>query len=163
MEFETIDDPVLTMPQLISASLADRNTIENWVRYGHLVPALDLPGRKRRFSIADLLRLDITFFLRSLEMSMDIAPEIAQLSVAAYAPQALAEAREVIEGRVDSLRALFRWQFSLMRMPDGELKVIKPGDVPVELGVDLVVPVGAIANGCYARLFNMVHPSELDD
>lgn len=164
MQFESFDDPVLTMPQVIRASSADRATVENWLRYKHVIPALNLPGRDRRFSLADLVRIDVIWLLRELfKLKVEVASEIAKHAVEAYAPRAMESARAIISEKIHPASAEYRWQFSMMRMPDGELRMVKPGDVPAELGVDLIVPVGLAASYCFQRLTKMNRPEGFDE
>lgn len=164
MQFDSFDDPILTMPQVIRASHADRVTIENWVRYKHVVAALDLPGRARRFSLADLVRIDVTWLLRELfKLPVDMASEVAKFAVDAYAPQAMADATGIIKGHKHPASSAYRWQFSMMRMPDGELRMVREGDVPADLGVDLIVPVGLAASYCFQRLSEMTRPQDFDE
>ena len=146
-------EPWLTMPQLLKASAADRVTLENWMRFGHVVPALDLPGKDRRFSLADLVRVEVIWTLREVfQLKVEVAAEIATRAVDEYSYRAIGDAKAVIFEDLAPGRSSYRSQFSLMRMPDGALRIVAAGDVPAELGVDLIVPVGLCANYCFSRL-----------
>lgn len=164
MHFESFDDPKLTMPQLIRASNADRVTVENWVRYRHLVPALDLPGRARRFSLADLVRCEVTWFMRELfQLKVEMAAQIARHAVEAYAHLAMDDFAAVMNGTYGDGGSNFRWSFALMRLPDGELRIVEPGDTPVDLGADLIVTVGRAAEMCFRRIEAWKRPTEIDE
>ncbi|ASP30798.1 hypothetical protein CHH26_11585 [Qipengyuania flava] len=164
MQIDTFDDPVLTMPQFIMASSADRVTVENWVRYRHLVPALDLPGRKRRFSLADLVRCEVTWLMRELfQLKVEMAAQIARHAVDAYSDLALDDFKAVMNGTYGVDGSNYRWSFALMRLPDGELRIVEPGQAPVDLGADLIVTVGRAAEMCFRRIEAWKRPEGFDE
>lgn len=143
---------LLTYPQLLEVALADRASITSWMRAGHLRPALDEDGRERRFSLRNLVEVDSLYHLRRVfNLQIGIASHLANAGLDQYAPQAMTEFCSIAQYRKKPGEAALRIQYTLIRTPDGELRLYEPGDAPSELGVDVIFPLGLTAALAFSR------------
>lgn len=138
MKIDDLDHPFLTFPDLIVLSQLDRVTIENWMRAGHVVPAQNEAGRNRRFSIADLLRIETINHLRTvLKMQIDMAAQLSAAAIDCYRERASEDAKAIAADRREASNA-DRYSFKVA--------------VPVAEGVTVVVPIGMIGSVAFGLL-----------
>lgn len=152
MEFASFDDPALTMPQLIAASWIDRATVENWIRYRHIIPALDLPGRARRFSLGDFVQVEVTRDLRHRHLPVNVAADMAKQAVEAYSERGFSDAKSVFDGGLTGDLEKYRHHFGVFHLSGGGLTVFESGDARVPDDVTYVNLVGMLAIKCFRRL-----------
>ena len=128
----------------------DRTSIENWMRAGTIIPALDLPGEDRRFSLENLLQIEILSRLRDrFKVQAGTAGFIAAEAVRDYLPRADRDLIEVWGGGAIGATD-YRPTYGLTRGDDGDLRAAQRGDIE-EDDVMIVIPVGLLARGLFAK------------
>lgn len=132
--------PFFSQADAADLTQADNDTIDNWVRYKHVVPSRI--GKRRMFSFLDLLRIEL-----GLTMARTFGAEIGPAMV--VATEAAKSCRDYIQTDWLDILSGTPWarlmtdrgdfHCTLMREADGSLRAFEPGDLEAD-SVMVVVP-----------------------
>jgi hypothetical protein len=154
--------PVFSQADAVSITQADNDTIDNWVRYKHVMPLR--AGKRRLFSFNDLLVIDLMHMLQKMfRAEIHVSRHIATSAAKSYLADVEGDRAAIgsgqnwaalIGGRGDA-------QIGLVRDSDGTLREHRPDDSPID-SVDIILPVRLIARRILAgvREWEVLHGSE---
>lgn len=138
--------PMFSQADAVALTQADNDTVDNWVRYKHVLPLR--VGNRRMFSFLDLLKIDLIHMLqRNFKAEIHVSAHIAGEAAKQYLDWIELD-REEIQRRPE------RWHsphpdrgdahISLARDKNGGLRAVERGDLEVD-SVMVVLPVRIIA------------------
>lgn len=138
--------PIFSQPDAVELTSADSATIDNWVRYKHIIPVRI--GNRRLFSFLDLLTIDVTHTLVKM-FRVDIASGsfVAMQAAKAYIDNLDADLADIRAGTPwhSPASGTYRTQVAFTRdETTGGLKTPGAGDTEAD-GIDVILPVQRIA------------------
>lgn len=90
--------PIFSQPDAVEMTNADAATIDNWVRYKHVLPVRI--GNRRLFSFLDLLIIDVTHMLvKTFRVDISSGSYVAKQAAKAYIPGLDADRADILGGR----------------------------------------------------------------
>lgn len=143
--------PMFGQPDAVGLTQADNDTIDNWVRYKHVVPVR--VGKRRMFSFVDLLIIDLIHMLqRNFRAEIHVSAHIAKDAAKQYF-DLIDEDRAAIQRGEAWHSPLSREDIhvSLTREDDGTLRAIGREDRN-EDSVMVVLPVRMIGRRLLCNL-----------
>jgi hypothetical protein len=137
--------PFFGQPDAVLLTQVDNDTLDNWVRYKHVLPVR--VGKRRMFSFLDLLRVDLMWMLaRTFRTEVGVAEHIAGKAAKNYLDGFDNDRADILNGVPwAALRGNDRGDFhyDLTRDVDGQLRATTPDDDPAA-SVMLVLPARLI-------------------
>lgn len=134
--------PYFGQSDAVSLTQADRDTLDNWIRYKHVTP--ERVGKRRMFTFMDLLIIDFTWMMaKTFKADIDVASQIGIEAAKSY--------RDWIDSDRDDIERGQSWSavshdndfhFTLTRDADG-LRAVRDGDMEID-SVMVVLPVRMI-------------------
>jgi len=89
--------PMFIQPDAVLLTQADNETLDNWVRYKHVVPSRI--GKRRMFSFLQLLVIDLTWTLtKTFKTELDVATYIAMDAAKSYADRVHVDREDILAG-----------------------------------------------------------------
>jgi hypothetical protein len=146
-------EAVFSQPDAVELTQADNDTIDNWVRYKHIVP--HRIGKRRMFSFLQLLLIDLTWTLtRTFKTELDVATHIAFEAAKGYGDTVHADRAEILAGADWGAVVSDRGDATFSLTRDASTKLLRPTD-RADLGADdvmIVVPVRLIGRRLLAAM-----------
>lgn len=147
------DQPIFSRDQALMMIRADANTLDNWLRHGHVVPAGE-KGR-RLFSPNHLIQAEVIYSLaNTFRVPPAIGKVIADDAIAEYRSFADVDILDIWSGadfNVIPNGEGERTTLSLVRGENGDLRAWLPGDRP-ESEITLVLPTRHLARSVFAKM-----------
>lgn len=143
--------PMFGQPDAVELTQADNDTIDNWVRYKHVIPVR--VGKRRMFSFQDLLTIDLIHMLqRNFRAEIHVSAHIAKDAAKQYLDLIEDDREDIQRGRAwHSPMRREDTHVSLTRDQDGTLRAVERGDRN-EDSVMVVLPVRLIGRRLLANV-----------
>jgi hypothetical protein len=143
---------LFTQADAVALTQADNETIDNWVRYKHLLP--QRIGKRRLFNFFDLLTIDLIHMLQRLfKAEIHVSVHIAHQAAKEYMDDVEADRACILRGTPWPALTSMRGDahVSLTRAEDGTLRASEHGDLNAD-GVTVVLPVKLIGRRLLAAV-----------
>lgn len=138
--------PIFSQRDAVEMTNADAATIDNWVRYKHVLPVR--VGKRRLFSFLDLLTIDLTHMLAKLfRVDITAGAFVARQSAKEYVDGLEADREDVASGQPWHTPRDSRGDIQVGFVRDratGDLRAAKRDDHDVDT-VSVILPVRQVA------------------
>lgn len=146
------EEPIFSTDQAAQVTRVDIDTLDNWVRYGHVTPGR--VGKNRRWSIVQLIDAELLYSLAfTFKVPPKVGREIVKLAVGEYRRHLETDLLDIWSGA--SFATLpdsepGRVTLSMVRTAGDVLRPFERGDSPAE-AVMIILPVRLLARSVLAK------------